>query len=319
VRTRATTTLVDYAKRPERLSAIKTGARAETSKDNWIAFFAPRDSALCALDLTTLRSYCAKYDHPFGGITLNDTNAGIMITKGVDRVTGKRYVILDSAPVIAVFSVNVASGALDFEHLGPEVPDWGGNGNGVCDPGERCLKGNHFDTFEDETGAQYLLGALETRFPCEFAMYSFQLNKGVRLLTPVELGGGSKRLMTLFRCGGGEAWTDWHAGCAKRGAYCVVSTTYGDFQVQKGDAKPIKRTPHLSEIFVIRGNGLEVRRLMQHRSVPIVGEEAQSYWSTPRACISSDGAYVVADSNFGVPNAHRVVLIETGFGQTKKP
>ena len=316
VRTGATTVLIDYAKSPEGFSVIKTGSRVDTSRDNWIALFAPRESAVCALDLAAVRSYCAKYDRSFGGILLDATNGGALISKGVDSTSGKRYVILDAAPALAVFSVNRAAGTLDFEHLGPEQPDWGGNGNRVCDPGERCLKGNHFDTFEDAAGTQYLLGALETRYPCEYAMYSLQLNRGLGLLTPIELGGGSKRLLTLFRCGGEDTWADWHAGCAKLTPYCVVSTTYGNFQFQKTDPKPIKRTPHLSEVFVIRGNGLEIRRLIQHRSIPLAGEEARSYWTTPRACISYDGAYVVADSNFGVPNAHRVLLVETGFGPT---
>ncbi|HJT86649.1 MAG TPA: hypothetical protein VJ732_02310, partial [Bryobacteraceae bacterium] len=99
--------------------------------------------------------------------------------------------------------------------------------------------------------------------------------------------------------------------------YCVVSTTYGGFKAtrQPNDTSPARRGPYLSEIFVVRDNGAEVRRLAEHRSVPYSNEEANGYWSNPRACISPDGAYVVADSNFGFPNAQRVIRIDTGFGK----
>ena len=52
---------------------------------------------------------------------------------------------------------------------------------------------------------------------------------------------------------------------------------------------------------------------MKNRSVPMAGEPANSYWSTPRAAISNDGALVVVDSNFGEANQHRVVVVETGL------
>jgi hypothetical protein len=60
-----------------------------------------------------------------------------------------------------------------------------------------------------------------------------------------------------------------------------------------------------------------VRRLAQHPSVPFDSEPDRSYWTMPRACLSPDGAYVVADSNFGEPNALRVMVIETGFGKAE--
>lgn len=311
-----TTTLVDYSKAPWKFPAIKTGSRGDTSKDNWIPFFVPGGFTICALDVNTVTTYCGSYAGQINGVSLDDNNGGALIAKGVDSGSGKRYVFLVANPAIALYSVNTKTGKLDFETLGPELPDWNGNGNGRCDPGEACLKGTHADTFEDEKGIQYMLGSSETQHPCEYSMSSFQLNTGMKMTAPVELGGGRKRLITLFKCGGVDVWTDWHAGCAKLSPYCVISTTYADFQKQRNvtDKTPIHHTAHMGEIFVIKGNGLEVRRLMEHRSVPLTGEEAQSYWATPRANISNDGAYVVADSNFGFPGQYRVVLIETGYG-----
>jgi hypothetical protein len=65
---------------------------------------------------------------------------------------------------------------------------------------------------------------------------------------------------------------------------------------------------------VMRGNGLEVRRLAQTRSVRFPEDGDESYWSMPRAAISNDGSLVVADSNFGVRGGVRVTLIPTGYG-----
>lgn len=316
LRSQTSSVLVDYSGAPYRFTSLSTGAIADTTRDNWLAFLAPAERGICALDLKTKTTFCAKYSEPYGGVTPNPSNGGALMSKGVDSATGKRYVVLEARPVV-VYSINQTSGTLDFEFVGPELLDWGGNNDGVCNPGEKCLPGDHFDMSEDSAGIQYLIGGLETPAPCEYSLNSVQLNKGTRGSLPVELGGGLRRIMTLFRCGGSDVWADWHLGCAKSGKHCVVSTTYDAFAKQRDGQTPIKRTPHLGEIFVVRDNGAEVRRLMQHRSVPLVGEEAKSYWTTPRACISPDASLVIADSNFGFPDKNRVVVIETGFGQTK--
>jgi hypothetical protein len=70
----------------------------------------------------------------------------------------------------------------------------------------------------------------------------------------------------------------------------------------------------LSEVFVVRDNGVEVRRLAENRSIQFTNELDGAYWSSPRAAISGDGAYVIFDSNFGFPNQRRVVQLATGFG-----
>ena len=100
----------------------------------------------------------------------------------------------------------------------------------------------------------------------------------------------------------------------------MVSTTSEPYKQPRdpNDKTPLKRTAHLGEIMVIRDNGAEVRRLAQHRSLAFSSDGAGGYWSTPRAAISADGAYVVADSNFGTSTARqRVVIIETGFAKPR--
>ncbi|MEN6536787.1 MAG: BACON domain-containing protein, partial [Bryobacteraceae bacterium] len=324
VRTGRTSKLIDLYKGPLKLTDLRTGGATDTSKDNWVSFLSPPEKMICAADLNTSNTYCASYQN-LGPVTLDPTGRGALIAKGIDRETGKRYVILAAAPTLAVFSVNLAEKKLDFEYLGPENLRGKGNKNGICEPGESCYTGDHNDTFEDANGIQYLAGSLEVPNPCSFGIYSLQLNKGKDLLLPAEVGGGTRQLLKLFSCGGVDTWTDVHVGCAKQSPYCVVSTTYGGFNSQRdrADRTPIKRTAHLSEIMVFSlkdnrpGQRIEVRRLAQHRTVPFTGEEANSYWTLARACISNDGAYVIADSNFGEPSKSRVIVIETGYGTAK--
>lgn len=136
---------------------------------------------------------------------------------------------------------------------------------------------------------------------------------------PVELGGGLKRTLPLFRCGGVDIWADYHVGCAKTAPLCAISTTVQLFNQVRDptDSSPLRRTAYLGEIMVMRDNGTEVRRLTQHRSVQFKTEESNGYWSTPRAAISPDGSVVIYTSNFGVPNQHRVVVADTGFAQPR--
>lgn len=310
--------VVDYASGTPALTRILTGASSDTSKDNWISFYAPNEKQVCVVNLAEVRTYCASYDQ-LGGLTLNPANRGTFVAKGIDRTTRKRYVLLSASPTMAVFSVNLEAGKLDFEYLAPERLDGNGNKDGVCDPGESCFTGDHGDTLEDSEGNQYIVGSLETAAPCSNGIYTFRLNAGEKLLLPVEVGGGARKQTILQNCGGVDTWTDWHLSCAKHAPYCAVSTTYGRFGAVRdpADLTPVRRTAHLSEVMVIKDNATEVRRLAQHRSVQFSTEEARGYWSTPRASISFDGSYVVFDSNFGEPNQPRVVVAETGYGKTQ--
>ena len=141
---------------------------------------------------------------------------------------------------------------------------------------------------------------------------------GLDLLKPADLGGGRRTVMTLFACSPGAVWPTDHVGCARSSPYCVLSIAHDDGHKRNpADKTPIVRTPHLSEILVMRDNALEVRRLVEHRSVLFTNEEADAYWSYPRAAISGDGRMVIAESNFGESGAYRIILIETGFGRPK--
>jgi hypothetical protein len=312
LRTNKSTQLIDYAKQPEQFHTIVRGGTGDTSKDNWITFWAPDDKFVCALDLSHLKTYCADYadsqrNLPYGAVDFT------LITKGVDRTSGKRYVMMVAPPAMGVFSVDMAAGVLKPEFRGPESPEKPGNNNGICDPGERCHVGSHLDTLEDSNGIQYLVEDRETSAPCEVSLSTYQLNTGFNMLRQVELGGGRRKLMTLWRCGRG--WVDEHVGCAKAAPYCVISTqAEGRRREDTAEAVP---TPHANEIIVIRENGQEIRRLALTRTIYFYGSD--NYFAAPRASLSGDGSLVIMDSNFGQFGRPRVAVIETGYGKAPAP
>jgi uncharacterized protein (TIGR03437 family) len=301
-----TSTIVNYSGRFQSITAAGT---ADKSKDNWLAFYAPTEKQICTLSLSPVATYCGAV--PNGVVVDFPTMA-----KGVDKVSGKRYVIgIVNGPFL-IYSVNTAGNRLDFEGRGPENVLMGnGNRDGVCDSGESCIGGGHGDTMEDSSGNQFLVTAVEGQGPCEYSIYSIQLARGAQMGLPVELGGGLKRLVPLFRCGGDDHWVDFHTGCATQAPDCAISITNSAFNKARepNDASPLARTSHMGEIMVVHDNGAEVRRLVEHRSVQFTNEENSGYWSAPRGAISPDGGSVIATSNFGVPNQHRVIVITTGF------
>jgi hypothetical protein len=313
VSTGTKTVLIDYATDGHNFTSIGNGSTGDLSVDNWAAFYS--DTAhhqVCAVDLNLLRTYCTDYTAPSPNNRVGwDFIDYVTITKGVDVDTNKRYVLLMAMPAMGVYSVNEQTGNLDFEFRGPETPAglMGGDGgphnyDGVCDPGESCFGNPHADLFED-SGRQYLLTDSGQDSPtCEDDLASFQISKGYQLMHSVESGGGRKIIFTLFKCG--LTWPALHLGCAKStNAFCVVSTHVypPNLPTEIRDG----RTPFEDEVMVMRGNGAEVRRLAEHRSV------LTEYWDTPRACISNDGSMILWDSNFGNPADHRIAIAATGF------
>ena len=307
------TVLVDYSKDSHRFTRITRGGTTATSKDNWVSFFAPSEQYVCTIDLNTITTYCADYSKA-PGVPLGSIDYTVD-SKGVDRTTGKRYVVavVGGGSTPAFYSVNLAAQRLDLEYRGPEDPESSGNHDGICDPGEKCMYPSHSDTFEDASGTQYLVYDSFTESPCEVSLATYQLNKGANILQPAELGGGKRRVMSLWQCpfpntNGG---TDDHVGCAKNAPFCVISTV----APYRHLTDPPVRFPHATEVFVMRGNGTEIRRLAESRSVRFYEDGDSAYWAEPRAAISNDGSLVVFDSNYGNLAGARVNLMPTGFNK----
>ncbi|HEY2105511.1 MAG TPA: hypothetical protein VGH29_06985 [Candidatus Binataceae bacterium] len=119
LRANTNTVLVDYSKQPQfHFHEILRGGTGDNSKDNWISFWAPDEKQVCAVDLNNVKTYCADYSAtqrklPYGDIDFT------LISKGVDRQTGKRYIMLVAPPAMGVFSVDMAGGTLKPEFRGP--------------------------------------------------------------------------------------------------------------------------------------------------------------------------------------------------------
>jgi hypothetical protein len=305
--TRKWSVVVDYT---GRFTSINNGGTGDTSKDNWVAFYAQQEQTACALNLLTRKTYCHRYGSlgdPAGDkltkLAAKDVDFP-MISKGVDRVSGMRYVVLAAAPVMVIYAVDESTGTLRVVGRGPELS--GGNGDGVCDAGEHCLSSRHGDVFQSSDGQQWYMTALDTVNPTARNLVSLRLSSAAIGLRE-ELGGGLRKIMTLFP--GGTQWLDLHVGCAKYAPTCVVSMQT-NIPVQPAAALNI--VPNGGQLFAVRNNN-EVRQLGFHRSVQIIGESAGSYWSRARACISGDARYVLFTSNFGRMNQQRPVLLEMGI------
>ena len=256
-------TVIDYAKDGHGFTRIVRGSTTGSSKDNWISFFEPDQKQVCVLDLNTVKTYCADYAAavpPYGPIDYT------LDSKGIDKASGKRYVIL-VAGNSGLYSVNLKTGRLDLEFRG--------------------LNPSHADTLEDSGGTQYIVFDSFTELPCEVSTATYQLNKGASLPQPVELGGGRRKVMSLYQCPFPSAnrGPDEHIGCAKNAPFCVISTV----APYRHASDPPLRYPHATEIMVMRENGLEVRRLAESRSVRFWEDgDSMSYFAEPRAAISNE-------------------------------
>ncbi len=327
--TNTTTTLVDYAA-TGRFTVIKNGGTGDGSKDNWLSFFAPNEHNVCVIDLNTIRTFCADYNAPgvAGAIPFTFVDYSLT-TRGVDSGTGKRLVLLMGLPSLAAFSVNSTTGSLQFEYRGAEYPSslQGASGrnnyNKVCDPGELCLGAPHADVFENTDGKQYLALEMDYEtgpFPCSRRVTALDLSKGNLMLDLASAGGGLTSIMVTHFCGvGSDSFIAAHVSCAKTNAFCAFSKNYADYislDPANPTASPIPRFPHESEVFVVRGLGVEVRRLAQLHSIRFTDDP---YWSTARAGLSGDGKFVLWDSNFYRSNQEQSVMTSTGMGTSVAP
>src|SRR5579871_5662582 len=301
------TVLVDYSGPGYGFTSITSGGYSDSSSDNWIAFWAPSQTQVCALDLTNIKTYCANYMAPAAANRVGwNWISAVLITKGVDSVTSARSVLLVGSPALGMWSVNTGTGRLDFQIRGPENPEGAGNHNNICDSGEDCLTGAGADLMQDYDGRQYLVGVKGYSTPCGLELVTMALSTGQLLYVPTSLGGGRNGVMMLAACG--QTWPFVQIGCAKSAAYCAVSTYRGALRNPTDVSTPFPSEPHRDEILVMQGNGQAINTLSISRSVVFTNDW---YWAQPRAAISPDGSLVAYDSNFGVPFYERVNAVST--------
>lgn len=204
--TGAVFTAADYTNSSGPRSAfpgITMGGTIDITDDGWWAF---RDGViLCAVNLNALtpatqesKTFCVS----MAALGLTDIDF-TQITQ-TDKESGKRYVVVLSAPKGHVYSVGAAG--LNYEFPLPSL---------LVEP--------HSDVGEDDQGRQIFFWNFSEIYGSKSYLASMQLNKGLDMMIPVEAGGG---LRLLYTSDPADYETDGHFGCTWRGV-CVF-TPYGN-------------------------------------------------------------------------------------------
>ncbi|MEQ1885793.1 MAG: hypothetical protein ABL967_12080 [Bryobacteraceae bacterium] len=184
-------------------SELSTGGTADNTDDNWWVFTEPKVKMVCAVDLNGLvpanqeeHLYCASYAE------LSANVVDFPQVTQIDSESKKRYVLLLSDPRAHVFAVEPAQHKLTYDF---EMPSE--------------IKTPHSDVGQDSQGRQVLFWTWADRFGNKAFIATGLLNKGPKLVRPVEEGGG---LSLLFPIPDSGARTDAHFGCDWH-AHCVAS------------------------------------------------------------------------------------------------
>ena len=307
----SSTVLVDYNKAPYNAPGELMYA-TNITKDNWIAWADGGQKSLGVYDINNNKTYWTHYSLDEGNLPLS-TLISVQLSKGYDKVTGKRYVILSGNPSLMVYSVDTVSGSLNFEFRGPEDTKYGhgtGNMDGVCNPGEPCYSSIGSDTFEDCDGNQYFIGVGGGWCWYQVNISSWLMRKTPQAALAVELGGAHERLFVIHWEGDADKNADVRS--SNNSPYFVVSTRIGDANTSHFNSGQTPASIDINSNFgdvmtfgLINGK-YGVTRLIKHRSVPYTGG------NLPNCQISNDGSLVLENSNFGYHTIADVLTIETG-------
>ena len=321
VSTRKYIRYIDYA---GRFTNINTGSTADTTFDNWIAFWSAAEHTVCAVDLTAKKTYCADYNAPDEHNHLpHATFDGdfVQITPK-DSKSGLRYVILEGTPASYVYSVNEAAGNLQLV-VRPEVvtPAMGHkpgqNDDGHCDPNETCLTSPHSSVVAAPDGQVYWVlsygveGAFNgNAYLCEDNQGALRLNAGALMTKPEKyagFSGGGLKLILNGHCGG--AWpAAEHVGCARNGSYCVVS-----FAPDLAATDPGKKRGQNWLLSFDKSGALS------YQLIGATGATGNDYWSSPRSALSMDATTIVYDTDSGSSKTRKVYTIGTHVGPVGPP
>jgi hypothetical protein len=104
-------------------------------------------------------------------------------------------------------------------------------------------------------------------------------------------GEATPRFLYLIDWGGFE-----HISCRGPFGYCVVT---GYPSPENGATDPLE-----DEIYLIRLDGSGLVRLAHHHS------SGMDYWTQPRATHSSDGRYIIFDSDWDLDNATMAYVLD---------
>lgn len=313
---------IDFSSEPYSLGDAETGGNHDLAADDWTAFFSLGKKKVCVIHLPRKEGRCLSYDpSPWTAEmkTSPQDRIDLNLAKNFDSETKRLYVVLYANPGSGVFSIDHSLSNFRFDFTVPEITeDMKSDGrltndyDGVCEAGEECLLYNtHNDIAQDSTGRQFFFPVFVSK-NCVLTRAFFQISKGKNMAKLQKDGGGKFEVdFPLNRCGGASiewTWAD-HVGCSQDSPHCVVSVEYNDIPVSPAPGREPKiypnRANYYSELFLIKDLGREIKRLGTYRSL------YYDYWASPRPGISKDGKLVLFDSNYGVKDKPKVMLLET--------
>jgi hypothetical protein len=298
VRTQTSTTVMQFdgtAGKPN-FTSISIGGTGDLSSDDWVAVFSAGSSQICVIDLkqATPPYACLSFAADIQvGFHFTDF---VMISKGVDSVTGKRYAMwLPDIGSSVLYSFTSTS---DFTRVGLlESPDGTGNHDGIWTTGETGMKSAHSDTGQTSDGRQFYMRNCDigsARQEC-FMFFNF----GTKM-TGSQANGGGLRLGRYVAVG--LPFPAVHVGCARQAPVCVTSYQTLWYNGTSWTARPLAdvtatQTHASARLIVMNGDAGAWYKPIATTRMELWNEAY--YWQSPRACLSQDGAYVWYGTNYG--------------------
>lgn len=334
ISTQTDTVLFDFSQPPYNFTRISNGGSSDLSKDNWLCFWghsAPVDQygwplvvgsdsigKVVAVDLNTLNVYTGAFNSNMGGLPLTGINY-IMISKGKDVISGKRYIVLSADLSLAVYEIDEQLGKINFVCRGPEdymKIDRPTSANFICDQGEACIATPHGDTYEDDKGNQYFIAEPNWRgCPQSGGLSFYKLRDGIKMRQPVEFGGGA--IEVNFDYSSGIS----HIGASRKSPFIVISMFSGLRSFS--DTSNYNVLPYSGELVVagISNDSVYIRRVAKSRNITY-----GNYFDQLHGCISDNGDYVIWTSNFGNQKSaadlwdpvrgRKVAIASTGYNKS---
>ena len=313
---------IDYAAPPFNYTHPSTGGTCDATKDNYWAFWDEPSQHICAVDLTTRKTYVRDYSQDAGSVGWN-TMDYCELAKGWDAVSGKRYLVMVTGDCLGVFSIDTLGNKIDFEYRGPESLDGNdisnnpnANFDGHCDPGEGCLNGQHSTTVEDDAGNQYLIMEMGAYWIYTGQLNALLLRAGEQnMMKPMALGGG-KRIIKVSEASPKYPSVpfinsgDFQVGAARSSPFfCSATASFGR-PINDLTSYPIEATSGDFTMYGMFKDKIVIRKVMKHRSIafttyrdvaaPYDSIKTIQYFAYAKPNLSPDGSLALSCSNFGI-------------------
>jgi hypothetical protein len=283
------------------IATISWGGTGEPSKDDWMAFTdAATEEQLCTINLSSPTSWgCinAATVVETANPSISDWNIADFpfMSKGVDSVSGKRYIWIQGGyGTLFEFTDAAPTPVLTV------LTEWnlwtGGDNDGVFDSGERTFDSHHVAIGETADGKQFLMSyELTTDLNSYVSIALFHYGT---LAFEEQADSGGLREMTFFH--------DYDLasvlGCARNSPWCVFSGnpaayTYGGTTTTIDSSQRVMMLVYNAGEKFIFGGSLLNNVFTDVTDCPFGG--ACWLYQLPYATLSQDGRYLAWGTNLG--------------------